>query len=60
MSLCMVVADAKWTCPALVESVRLTFRAFRSKALGLWKPSHECRLTGSWNPSMHLEAAVSA
>lgn len=35
-----------WTCPALVESVYLTSRAFRSKAMGLWKPSDECRLTG--------------
>ena len=36
----------RWTCPAFLESVQLTSRAFRSKAMGLWKPSDECRLTG--------------
>ena len=34
------------TCSAFVESVWLTSRALRSKAMGLWKPSDECRLTG--------------
>ena len=30
------------------------------KAMGLWKPSDECRLTGLWNPSMYLATAFSA
>ena len=33
--------------------------AIRSKAVGLWKPSDECRLTGLQNPSMYLATAFS-
>jgi hypothetical protein len=46
--------------PAFRESVEVTSRAFRSKAMGFWKPGDECRVTGVWNPSMSLAMAFSA
>ena len=41
-----IAGGSNWTCPTFVESVWPASRAFRSNAMGLWKPSDECRLTG--------------